>query len=224
MTEAADRALLDDCLSDLVRADFDPLCLHADPLSIGDAALRLVRAELARGLAAVSHPLGFGRIPLSNWDLSAPRIAVHVWGGGTLRELSDDVHDHCYDFVSICHVGGLEHRIFQLSADAVVGEPVAPMSYPAGSCTIASPQVEKAEPAGLIMVEEFKVQGGEIYGLGHEILHSAKPSNELTMTLQFQSPCRKTNARVFRRPGPRPATGGSSNELAKWINALAGTG
>ena len=139
----ADRNLLDACQQALVRHDFEAAALQGyDLRAIGTAAVRLAQAFLADTSGMLVHPLGFGRIPLTEWALDKPRIAVHIWDCSAGLPLADDIHDHCYDFVSQCHIGALEHRMFQLENVVDEGHRVQPVSYAAGSCDAATPTTD----------------------------------------------------------------------------------
>lgn len=193
-----DLSLIQDCLDRLEREGFrsdvlEPFDRHA----IRQAAFRLAGTRIHREPGDLVHPLGFGRVPLTPWDLDRPRAAVHIWDRNAASTASRDVHDHCYDFVSVCCAGGLEHRIFRLEPSSGASLGTQALLYSAGSCDTAGSDTVEAE-FGLAEIDCFVVEAPLIYEIGSDILHSARPTGKLTVTVQFQSPIVKPQARVYR--------------------------
>src|SRR4051812_19763945 len=103
----SDRVILCDFLAAVVSADFHQGKIPPSLLAAaGPAALRLALDRLDSN-GPTNHPLGFCRVPITDWQLDAPRAAVHIWDGSAGLRISDDIHDHCYDFVSLCLAGGM---------------------------------------------------------------------------------------------------------------------
>jgi hypothetical protein len=166
--------------------------------AIAAEALRLAVGVLRDRGAGVIHPLGFARIPLSAWTLDRPRIAVHLWSGDWPEAHALDIHDHCYDFASICIAGEIHHSFFALShsADALACDA---LRYRAGCC--AESEIALGEDQRLTLVDEQTVALHDALSLHHGRLHRARPLTDVAVTVQFQSPCIKSAARVFRVAG-----------------------
>lgn len=201
MGHSEDLTLLHDCLHRLEREGFSSATL--DPIGanvIGAVAVRLA-CDVVRGASAdFGHPLGFGRVQLTPWELDRPRVAVHVWDHLAMSVVSEDAHDHCYDFVSVCYVGGLEHRLFQVRHEQGLALGAHSLEYAAGSCE-APGSTGIQEDLSVLEVDRFAVEAPEIYAIGCDVLHSAKPTSARTVTIQFQSPTLKSHAQVYRSCG-----------------------
>lgn len=163
--------------------------------AIAAEALRRAVRALRHGDEGVIHPLGFARIPLSAWALDRPRIAVHVWSGDWPAAHALDIHDHCYDFASICIAGAILHSFFEPS-DSADALPCDPLHYSAGCC--AESESVRGQRQHLTLVEEQTVGVLAALSLHHARLHRARPLTDVAVTVQFQSPCVKSAARVFR--------------------------
>lgn len=218
MRADSDRALLEECLSHLAKVGFVADALTPYQSSIGGAAVRLAKNILAKNEGLLVHPLGFGRIPLTPWSMDQPRAAVHIWDGNAGLRQSEDIHDHCYDFISLCHVGGLRHRIFDVAQEATEVRLMA-MAYAAGSCTTArsSGQLRDIKIAEIRTVQ---VTTGEACSFSHDVFHSAEATSEFTLTVQFQSPWKKSEATVFRAEGWQSLSS-STSDLRRLATALA---
>ncbi|NIJ22054.1 hypothetical protein FHS95_003765 [Sphingomonas naasensis] len=166
--------------------------------TIAAEALRRAVAALRDGGGGVIHPLGFARIPLSPWTLERPRFAVHVWSRDWPAGHALDIHDHCYDFVSICIAGEICHSFFEPcdSADALACEA---SRYQAGCC--AETEGAPGERQRLALKNERTVAPYDALSLHHRELHRAWPLTDVAVTIQFQSPCIEPTARVFRAAG-----------------------
>ncbi|WP_144400970.1 hypothetical protein [Novosphingobium sp. MBES04] len=168
---------------------------YVERTRIAAAALHRAAAVLRDGGESVIHPLGFARIPLSAWTLEQPRIAVHVWCGDWSDAYAHDIHDHCYNFVSICIAGEIRHSFFEPcdTAEAIAFDA---LHYRAGCCD----ESESAPGEGqrLALVDEQTVAAPEALLLHHSQLHRALPLTDFAITVQFQSSCIKPAARVFR--------------------------
>lgn len=198
MDNAEDLRVIEDCIDRLAREGYKSGALeHIGAHAIGTAAVRLANWIVARASNDLGHPLGFGRVPLTPWVMDRPRVAVHVWDQHSIAAPSEDVHDHCYDFVSVCCAGGLEHRVFQLDPRPGGVLTAQPLLYYAGSCDTAESDVGRTN-LGLTEVEGFAIEAPRIYAIGADILHSARSTSEVTVTVQFQSPIVKPQARVYR--------------------------
>lgn len=192
------RLLLNECVSDLERSGFAAERLKGrDLVEIGAAVVWLARKKLDESPEGIHHPLGFARIPLTPWRLDCSRIAIHVWDQRSTLTLSDDIHDHCYDFVSLCHHGGLEHRIYEVTNDACAIQRATALHYAAGSCEGAGGG-HFLDEVRILPVDAFRISAPQVYAMRHDVLHSASPVTDLTVSVQFQSPCRKAEARVYR--------------------------
>jgi hypothetical protein len=181
--------------------------------AIAAEALRRAVGALRDGGEGVIHPLGFARIPLSAWTLDRPRIAVHVWSGDWPAAHALDIHDHCYDFASICIAGEIRHSFFEPyhSADAL---PCDALHYMAGCC--AESESAPGEGQQLTLVDEQTVAVHAALSLHHGRLHRARPLTDVAVTVQFQSPCIKSAARVFRAAGADDhAKGGREEPLSR---------
>jgi hypothetical protein len=202
-----DQSLIEDCIDRLGQQGYKTGALEdVGARAIARAAARLASRVLSEASVDLGHPLGFGRVPITPWALDQPRVAVHVWDRDSATPIAEDVHDHCYDFVSVCCAGGLEHRIFRLKLSEGGLLDARPLLYSAGSCDAAGSEGEGTN-LGIAEVKRFSVEAPQIYAIGADILHSARPTNELTITVQFQSPIVKPQARVFRlRAGSIEAT------------------
>jgi hypothetical protein len=199
VTEAADRKLLEHCLSDLQQGGFEAASLNRyRSADIGGAAVRLGRRALDDQSHSLEHPLGFRRIPLTAWHLHSSRVALNVWDNSTRTDWSEDIHDHCYDFVSVCYIGGLEHSIFRVSAERGPGARAVGLRYAAGSCDAADSDQELVD-VRVVNLRRYQVTAPMIYSLRNDVLHCATPVGGLTITVQFQSPCMKQKAQVYRR-------------------------
>lgn len=198
MAHERDQSLIVDCIDRLSRQGYKTGVLEdVGARAIGTAAARLASRIIARASVDLGHPLGFGRVPLTSWALDQPRVAVHVWDRSSNTPVSEDVHDHCYDFVSVCCAGGLEHRVFRLEPTPGGFLDARPLLYSAGSCDAAGSESGGAN-LGIVEIKRFSIEAPQIYAIGADILHSARPTSELTITVQFQSPIVKPQARVYR--------------------------
>lgn len=168
--------------------------------AIATEALRRAVAVLREGGEGVTHPLGFARIPLSLWALERPRIAVHIWNGKCPAANSLDIHDHCYDFASICIVGQVRHTFYEQgpSAEALTCNM---LQYRAGCC--ADGESGSAESQQLTPVSAQTVGPYDGLLLDHQSLHQSQSLTDVAVTVQFQSPCIKPMARVFRAASPQ---------------------
>lgn len=201
MAHEQDQSLIQDCINRLGQQGYKIGALEdIGARAIGTAAVRLASRIIARAPVDLGHPLGFGRVPLTSWALDQPRVAVHVWDRNSTTPVSEDVHDHCYDFVSVCCAGGLEHRIFRPEPRPGSFLDARPLLYSAGSCDGAGSE-GRGTNLGIAEVERFSIEAPRIYAIGADILHSARPTSELTITVQFQSPIVKPQARVYRLRG-----------------------
>lgn len=206
MDHEQNQRLIEDCIDRLERQGYNTGALEdVGACAIGTAAVRLARRIVARTSVDLMHPLGFGRVPLTSWALEKPRVAVHVWDRSSASPVSEDIHDHCYDFVSVCCVGGLEQRVFGLDQRLGGFLDARPLLYSAGSCDAAGSEGGGAN-LGIAEVKRFSVEAPQIYAIGADVLHSARPTNELTITVQFQSPIVKPQARVYRLGAPTVET------------------
>lgn len=177
--------------------------------TIAAEALRRAIAALRDGDESVIHPLGFARVPLSAWALERPRIAVHVWSGDWPAARALDIHDHCYDFASICIAGEIRHSFFEPShsVDALACDA---LHYRAGCC--AESESAPGEGRRLTLVDEQTVNVHGALSVHHSRLHRARPLTDVAVTVQFQSPCIKSAARVFRAAGDDDLAKGGSME------------
>jgi hypothetical protein len=181
--------------------------------AIAAEALRRAVGALRDAGECVIHPLGFARIPLSAWTLERSRIAVHIWSGDWPAAHALDIHDHCYDFVSICIAGEIRHSFFEPrhSADALACDA---SHYRAGCC--AESESAPGEGQRLALVNEQIIAVHDALSLHHGGLHRALPLTDVAITVQFQSPCIKSSARVFRAAGVHGhAKGGSVQPLSR---------
>jgi hypothetical protein len=193
-----DQRLIEDCIDRLGRQGYKSGAIeYVGAQAIGAAAVRLASGIVARASIDLAHPLGFGRVPLTPWALDRPRVAVHVWDRNSTTAISEDIHDHCYDFVSVCFAGGLEHRVFRLEPGRGSVLDARPLLYSAGSCDTAGSDGGGTNLA-IAEVEGFAVEAPQIYAIGADILHSAWSTSGLTVTVQFQSPIVKPQAQVYR--------------------------
>ena len=219
-----DREIIGDCLSRLGNRGFSSAALDGiRPEAIGGAAVRLACRVILDGSGDYAHPLGFGRIQLTPWALDRPRVAVHVWDRIAMATASEDAHDHCYDFVSVCYLGGLEHRLFEVQQQPLTESRVHLLRYAAGSCNaVEIPSVRENLQA--LEIDRFRVEAPDIYSVACDIIHSAAPTNERTITIQFQSPVVKPHAQVYRpyrREGAtQPAAPFSSERLSSVLLGL----
>lgn len=198
MENEQDLRLIEGCIERLAGQGYKSGALeHVGVHAIGAAAVRLATTIVAQASVNLAHPLGFGRVPLTPWALDRPRVAVHVWDRNSTTAASDDVHDHCYDFVSVCCAGGLKHRIFRPEPGPGGFFDARPLLYSAGSCDAAGSE-DGGATLGIAEVEGFNVEAPQIYAIGADVLHSARPTSYLTVTVQFQSPIVKPHARVYR--------------------------
>lgn len=201
MTREQDQRLIEDCIDRLEQQGYKLGVLEdVGVRAIATAAVRLASKIVEQAAGDLGHPLGFGRIPLTSWELDRPRVAVHVWDRNSTTPVSDDVHDHCYDFVSVCCAGGLEHRVFRLEPGPGGFSGARPRLYSAGSCDAAGSEGEGTN-LHIAEVEGFSIEAPRIYAIGADVLHSARPTSEFTVTVQFQSPIVKPQARVYRLKG-----------------------
>lgn len=206
MTHEQDQSLIQDCINRLGQQGYKIGVLEdVGARAIGTAAVRLARRVIAQASVDFGHPLGFGRVPLTPWVLHQPRVAVHIWDRNSITADSEDVHDHCYDFVSVCCAGGLDHRIFRPEARAGRFLDARPLLYSAGSCDAAGPEGGGTN-LGIAEAETFSIEAPRIYAIDADVLHSARPTSELTITVQFQSPILKPQARVYRLQGRTVST------------------
>ena len=225
MDRDEDVSLIEDCLDRLGRLGFKAEALEPVGVeAIGRAALRLARRIVDDPPGDFGHPLGFGRVPLTPWELARRRAAVHIWDRSAILDVSEDVHDHCYDFVSACCVGGLEHRVFRPASRSDESTGAKALLYAAGSCD--APGSEGGGPdLSIVEVERFVVEAPRIYAMASEKLHSARPTSKLTVTVQFQSPIVKPQARVYRTylpPAGQFASASMPFTRARLALALAG--
>ena len=192
---------------------------RAERAAIAAEALRRAVGVLRDGGDGVLHPLGFARIALSAWTLERPRIAVHVWSNDWPEAHALDIHDHCYDFASICIAGEIHHSFFgpSHSADALACDA---LHYRAGCC--ADSESALGEGQRLTLVDEQTVAVHDAVWLHHGRLHRARPLTDVAVTVQFQSPCIKPAARVFRAAGADDhAKGGSvAPPSREWLALL----
>lgn len=192
---------------------------RAERAAIAVEALRRAVGALRDGGEGVIHPLSFARIPLSAWTLDQPRIAVHVWSRDLPEAHALDIHDHCYDFVSICIAGEIRHSFFDAShsPDALACDA---LRYRAG-CSAES-ESALGRDQRLTLVDERTVAVHDALSLQHSRLHRARPMTDVAVTVQFQSPCIKSAARVFRAVGADDyATGGTVEPLSReWLASL----
>lgn len=201
MDHEQDLRLIENCVDLLGRHGYNSNVLErVGAHAIGTAAVRLARRDAARASVDLGHPLGFGRVPLTPWALDQPRVAVHVWDGTSAIAVLEDVHDHCYDFVSVCCSGGLEHRVFRLEPRPASPMAAPPLLYSAGSCDVAASEGGGMN-SGIAEIGGFTIEAPHIYAIAADTLHTVRPISELTVTIQFQSPIVKPQARVFRLQG-----------------------
>lgn len=187
--------------------------------AIATEALRRAAGVLREGGKRVIHPLGFNRIPLSAWTLDRPRIAVHVWSRDFPEAHAFDIHDHCYDFVSICIAGEIRHTFFDRS-DSPEALSCNALSYRAGCC--AESESALGEDQRIMLVDERTVAAFDALSIQHSTLHQARPMTNMAVTVQFQSPCIKTAARVFRTAGASNQAESGAVELRsrEWLASL----
>lgn len=191
---------------------------RAERAAIAEVALHRASIALRDGSEVLVHPLGFARIPISTWELNQSRIAIHVWAGQRLTDNALDIHDHCYDFVSICIAGQIRHSFFELShsADAVACDA---WNYRAGCC--AESESALGQGQRLALVDEQIVAIHDAMSINHAELHRARPLTDVAITVQFQSTCIKAAARVFREANAHcPTEDESGKDLTRERLAL----
>lgn len=153
----------------------------------------LLRSRTVSKNDVISHPLGFTRIRLNDWDASDIRISLNLWPIGGETDTCD-IHDHCYDFTSMCLVGELVHEVYELvDCNGDVSGDLA--SYCAGTCIGAS---RREGLAHLRLAETFSVSAPSVYGFANDKLHRAFAVGRSLITLQLQGPYVKDEALVIK--------------------------
>lgn len=167
------------------------------------------------------HRLGFLRIPLTKWNPSAIRVALHIWHCPSVDRYQEDIHDHCYDFLSVCLIGGIRHSIYDLPRAPNTGLQFERLAYKTGSseCTVT----DRAN-GELCLVNEIVVRPLESVYFDSSVLHSLKPETAITASVQFRTADRKVCATVYRS-SEAPATASLSRaatgaEVDRYINLL----
>ena len=143
-----------------------------------------------------THPLGFHRITLYVSNNQNFRIFSNLWNRRSKGEPRKDLHDHCYDFFSVCLAGGLRHSLYELSSN---GPQYFLSDSPYRGNSNERCRIGKSGEAQRLKCYDVISQGpGESLPVPCEVIHSAEPIRTPTLTIQVQGPMKKASAKVYQ--------------------------
>jgi len=141
------------------------------------------------------HQLGFTKYVLHISDKKEIIVRMNVWkNSNMLYSISNDIHDHCYNFTSKVIIGHLTHYIYE---ENEFGENYDLFMYSFDRKNNKSIQ-EYERSIKVSLRNRFSVFSGEVYEFNSNIFHKVEFSSPITVTIQVQGRYNKKSARVLK--------------------------
>ena len=143
------------------------------------------------------HPLGFCRYTIiSREGKEKLPVYLNFWQEDSYGNSKEDVHNHCYDFTSVCLSGEITHEIYEKSNDNK-GIKLSLLNYQSGG-SVDSSSINNEHNSILTLVDSKIVKKGDGYYMNNNCLHSISKWKRGTITAQFQSDFYRNHADVYR--------------------------
>ncbi|MEP1964260.1 hypothetical protein [Tateyamaria sp.] len=143
-----------------------------------------------------THPLGFVRLTLAERHVPDDMcIVLNFWNSDATHIQKEDIHDHCYDFASVCLEGSIGHEFYAERPNSN-SDKFHQLQFKSGCCdteVLRSSVLKK-----LVVVATDQVDVGGAYFMSGKKLHAVTDWRPGSITLQFQSGLKQQRASVFR--------------------------
>jgi hypothetical protein len=173
-------------LSDLVNQQFVSTLLEAALKD--DDCLRLIASR------SYSHYNNFDKIVLMSSVEPRYDLRLHVWWPEPKKRVTENIHNHKWDFSSVLLKGSYSFEVYEESA---TGREMYEYSYVtrSGSDSYQMPFLRRAN---LELVSEGCMSAGDSYSLPHNIMHRVICDHSTTtVSLVIRGRTKKDSASVF---------------------------